>query len=240
MPAARAFYRGTKSVAGTLVLAHGTGANLNVYKSRDGGASWALAPESGVEDIAERCATEVRGRGFEIVNAGDGAGLLVRSVASDTVPVSARLAADADSLLAVDCDASMLVAALRSDKRAQKSLMGCKFGGACEPISFPHPGGRGAESPFEFDIARVHGTTVVAITTSGIVRVLSSRDNGRTWTPMTVAYDSSEYPLPRSAMPNRLLRVGRRLFLHGESTRANPTYGLLYSDDAGASFRGRK
>jgi hypothetical protein len=74
---------------------------------------------------------------------------------------------------------------------------------------------------------------------AGIVRVASSRDDGRTWTPSTVVYDSNEYPLPRSAMPNRLLRVGRRLFLHGTSTRAHPTYGLLYSDDAGASFRGR-
>src|SRR5687768_13964560 len=47
LPATRAFYRSTKSVGGTLVLAHGTGANLNVYKSRDGGASWTIAPESG-------------------------------------------------------------------------------------------------------------------------------------------------------------------------------------------------
>jgi hypothetical protein len=239
LPAARAFYRGTKSVAGTLVLAHGTGANLNVYKSRDGGASWAIAPESGVEDIAERCATGENGRGFEIVNAGDGAGLLVRSVASDTVPVSARLAADADTLVAVDCDASTLVAALRPEKSAQKNLVACKFAGACAPLAFPRPGGLGAGAPFELDVARVQGTTVIAIEMAGIVRVASSRDDGRTWTPSTVVYDSNEYPLPRSAMPNRLLRVGRRLFLHGTSTRAHPTYGLLYSDDAGASFRGR-
>ncbi len=239
LPPARAFYRGTKSVAGTLVLAHGRGANLNVYKSRDGGASWSIAPESGVEDIAERCAAGTSGRGFEIVNGGDGAGLLVRSVAPDTAPVSARLAADADTLLAVDCDASMLVAAIGPEKSAQKSLVACKFGGACEPMPFPHPGGRAGEVAFDFDVARVNGTTVLAIETSGIVRVASSRDDGRTWTPLTVAYDSSEYPLPRSAMPNRFLRVGRRLFLHGTSTRSNPTYGLLYSDDAGASFRGR-
>jgi hypothetical protein len=239
LPAARAFYRGTKRVAGTLVLAHGTGANLNVYKSRDGGASWAIAPDSGVEDISERCATGVNGRGFQIVNAGDGSGLLVRSVASDAAPVSARLGDDADSLLAVDCDASTLVAALRPERSAQKNLIGCKFGGACAPIPFPRPGGQGVEVPYEFDVARVQGTTVIAIEMAGIVRVASSRDDGRTWTPSTVVYDSSEYPLPRSAMPHRLLRIGRRLFLHGTSTRAQPTYGLLYSDDAGASFRGR-
>lgn len=239
LPAGRAFYRGTKSDAGTLVLARGTGANLNVFKSRDGGATWTIAPESGVEDIAERCATGVSGRRFEIVNGGDGAGLLVRSVASDAVTVNARLASDADALLAVDCDATTLIAAVESEKPSRKTLVGCKFGGPCSPIAFPHPAGQIPQAPFEFDIARVHGTTVLAIETSGIVRVASSRDEGRTWTPMTVVYDSSEYPLPRSAMPNRLLRIGRRLFLHGASTRSNPTYGLLYSDDGGASFRGR-
>lgn len=239
LPAARAFYRSTKSDAGTLVLAHGTGANLNVFKSQDGGATWTIAPESGVADIAERCAAGANGRGFEIVNAGDGAGLLVRSVAPDAATVSARLASDADALLALDCDATALVAVVQSGKASRKTLMGCKFGGACESMPFPHVGGAAADAAFEFDVARVQGTTVLAMATSGIVRVASSRDEGRTWTPMTLAYDSSEYPLPRSAMPNRFLRVGRRLFLHGTSSRANPTYGLLYSDDAGASFRGR-
>jgi hypothetical protein len=239
LPSARAFYRGTKSDGKTLVLAHGTGANLNVFKSKDGGSTWTGAAESGVEDIAERCATGVSGRGFEIVNGGDGAGLLVRSVASDAVSVSSRLASDDDVLQAVDCDERALVAALRHERTARSALVLCKFGGQCAALPFPRFADKGAEAPLSFDVARVHGTTVLAVETGGIVRVTSSRDDGRSWAPATVAYDGVESPLPKSAMPNRLLRVGRRLFLHGTSTRMNPTYGLLYSDDAGASFRGR-
>ena len=42
------------------------------------------------------------------------------------------------------------------------------------------------------DIARVRGTTVLAITTKDVVRVTSSRDEGRTWTPFYVAFDGVE------------------------------------------------
>jgi hypothetical protein len=40
-------------------------------------------------------------------------------------------------------------------------------------------------------------------------------------------------------MPTELLTVGKRVVLHGSALRANDTYGFLYSDDQGASFRGR-
>ena len=43
---------------------------------------------------------------------------------------------------------------------------------------------------------------------------------------------------PAARMPTELLTVGRRVLLHGSAQRPNDTYGLLYSDDQGASFRG--
>jgi hypothetical protein len=72
-----------------------------------------------------------------------------------------------------------------------------------------------------------------------LVRVTSSRDGGASWTPLAVAYDGGEYPLPPARMPTELLVIGRRVLLHGSAVRPNDTYGLLYSDDQGASFRGR-
>jgi hypothetical protein len=92
---------------------------------------------------------------------------------------------------------------------------------------------------FPVDIARAGGTTVIAVTMGQVVRVTSSRDHGKTWTPFTVAYDDSEYPdfRPAVRLPTRFISVGRRLFLFASANKASQTYSLLYSDDQGASFR---
>jgi hypothetical protein len=89
------------------------------------------------------------------------------------------------------------------------------------------------------DIARVHGTTVLAVTTRDTVRVSSSRDEGRSWTPFYVAYDVSEHPEVRAdvRVPSRLLTIDGRLFLYGAANRSTQSYSVLVSDDHGASFR---
>ena len=91
---------------------------------------------------------------------------------------------------------------------------------------------------YPLDLARVNGATVLALKMGNIVRVTSSRD-GATWAPLSVAYDGGEQPLSAGRMPTELLTVGRRVLLHSSALRGNNTYGLLYSDDQGASFRGR-
>ncbi|HTQ02429.1 MAG TPA: hypothetical protein VMI54_01190, partial [Polyangiaceae bacterium] len=80
---------------------------------------------------------------------------------------------------------------------------------------------------------------VLALKMGNVVRVTSSRDNGASWTPLSVAFDGGEQSLAGSRMPTELMTVGRRVLLHGSAMRPNDTYGLLYSDDQGASFRGR-
>jgi len=92
----------------------------------------------------------------------------------------------------------------------------------------------------DFDVARVNGTTVIAVVTAGVVRVASSRDNGQSWTPAAVAFDATEHPgfAADALIPNRLTPLGPRLLLHGAPNRAGQSYALLVSDDQGASFRG--
>jgi hypothetical protein len=91
-----------------------------------------------------------------------------------------------------------------------------------------------------FDVARVSGVTLLAVEMRGIVRVVSSRDDGASWTPPAVAFDASEYPDLHAdvAVPSRLLTIGGRVFLYGATARSGQSYPLLASDDQGASFRG--
>jgi hypothetical protein len=71
------------------------------------------------------------------------------------------------------------------------------------------------------------------------VRVVSSRDEGRSFTPPIVAFDAAEYPELGAARrpPSRLLALGERLLLFGGALKASDGYLLLVSDDQGVSFR---
>jgi hypothetical protein len=87
-------------------------------------------------------------------------------------------------------------------------------------------------------VARVQGTTIVALAMGEVVRVASSRDGGSSWTPFSVAYDAGEASRG-GRVPTELLAMGRRVLLYGTPRRAGDTYPLLYSDDQGASWHGR-
>jgi hypothetical protein len=87
-----------------------------------------------------------------------------------------------------------------------------------------------------FDVARVEGVTVIATARAGIVRVRSSRDEGRTWTPDTVAFDWAAQPIATDVkVPSRLLALDNELWLFG-AARQGQSYPVLYSLDMGASW----
>ena len=99
--------------------------------------------------------------------------------------------------------------------------------------------GAGQWGKFALDVAKVKGTVVVSVAQDGVVRVISSRDEGRSFTPAVVAFDAAEYPelaLTRRA-PVRLLALGERLLLLGGPVKGNDSYPVLASDDQGVSFR---
>lgn len=88
-------------------------------------------------------------------------------------------------------------------------------------------------------MARLDGVTIVAVPMHDVVRVTSSRDDGRTWTPYSVAFDRAAHSEVRVdvPIPDRLLVVGQRVLLYGGAPKPSQTYSLLFSDDAGASWR---
>jgi hypothetical protein len=141
------------------------------------------------------------------------------------------------ALVALDRDERALVLAVRREDAEHTSLVLCPFRGPCLPLRGP------AEAPFEpllaseMDVARVGGATVISVARRGIVRVASSRDDGRSWMPASVAFDAVEHPNLRASPPNRLFSLEGRLLLHGATERRSERYAVLVSTDQGASFR---
>ncbi len=232
-----AYYRSARVMPEGILFARGTGANLEVYKSSDGGVTFKPATPALARDFSERCAIGSDGRALLVQS--DGEAARVVSVTPGGESTVAPLGQSGDVLVAVACDERALVAALRPPKSTTMTLAQCSFGAACAPLSAPNLGRPELGLDYPLDLARVAGTTVLALRMGNVVRVTSTRDGGTSWAPLSVAYDGGEQALSPSRMPTALLTIGRRVLLHGSAVRPNDTYGLLYSDDQGASFRGR-
>jgi len=115
----------------------------------------------------------------------------------------------------------------------------CPYRARCTAMPPPRFAGVGALPRYPLDVARLSGTTIVAVTLHGIVRVSSTRDDGHSWTPFTVAFDEAEHPNLRVNVktPSRLLAIGDRVLLYGGAAKNKQSYSVLASDDLGASWR---
>src|SRR5262249_16236266 len=158
---------------------------------------------------------------------GDGDATSVVSVGPNGDVSAAALAKSGENVLAVACDERSLVAAVRPERGSRATLEQCSFAGPCAVLAPPSLGRAALGLDYPLDLARVAGTTVVALKMGNVVRVTSSRDNGATWTPLSVAFDGGEQSLPGNRMPSELMTIGRRVLLHGSAVRPNDTYGLL-------------
>lgn len=236
LPNGRAYYRTVRVERDGALLAFGSGANAGVYRTTDGGLTFTPVPRALGADFAERCPVGPDGRGFLLQADRDGTLVVTRSPGAE--PRATRLAREPDEIAALACDEKVLVAAVHAPGSRRSVLRRCTLGEACEPMPEPNLGISGLGLDFPLDLARVGGTTVMALAMGNVVRVVSARD-GAGWTPPSVAYDGGAHGLPVAKRPTRLLTVGKRVLLHGTPTRASETYPLLYSDDQGASFRGR-
>jgi hypothetical protein len=239
IPGWRTPYRSVKKGPDALWLAFGKGAHLSMHKSTDNGLTWRPASTATAgSDFAERCMTG-DGRSFEVGLSADHDVLEVTSTELDGTAHATQLAPQTSTVYALACDERALVALVRAQNDKPSQLFACPFGGRCGLLSGPPNTALPGLYEQTLDIARVHGTTVLAVTTKDTVRVSSSRDEGRTWTPFTVAFDLTEHPEIRVdvRVPSRLLTIDNRVFLYGGANRSTQSYSVLISDDHGASFR---
>jgi hypothetical protein len=241
LPAWRSHYQAVARQGKDTWLALGRGANLAVLRSNDGGIHWraASATDPHVAEIAERCPTGLAGRSFVFALSDNGKTLLVSSLGPDAAPVAHPLVAADREIFAAACDERALVAAAKPENGRDVTLHLCPYRGRCGAMPLPRFTGVGALPRYPLDVARIQGTTIVAVTLHGIVRVSSTRDDGRTWTPFTIAFDEAEHPgLPVNVKtPSRLLAIGERVLLYGGAAKPKQTYAVLASDDFGASWR---
>lgn len=237
LPAWRAGYRAVGEVGGVLTVAFGHGATLNVHQSGDGGLTWRPAPARGAESFAERCPAGARSYTFALSE--DAGSLMAVSHAPDAPPHPSTLGPADTELVAVSCDQKAVVVAHRTDADKQVRLTVCGHRGRCSPMPLPQFAGVGGTPGAALDLARVDGSTILSVPMNGIVRVTSTRDDGQTWTPFTVAYDDAAHAEPRvdARVPTRLLAVGKRVFLYGAAAKPGQSYSVLSSDDLGASWR---
>jgi len=239
LPAWRARYRAVERTPHGWVVAFGKGALLEVFESSDGGLTWAPVGigEANVGDFAERCPAGDRSYHFGLDE--DGTHHTIISVGPDRVPTVAELADSELVVFAAACDKQGLVAALKPEQKREVTLVFCPFRSSCVPMPLPELRGVRATPRYPLDVARVDGATVVAFNMGDIVRVTSTRDDGATWAPLTVAFDRAAHPDFRAhvPVPRRLLTLGGSLFLYGGAQKTTETYPVLVSEDQGATWR---
>lgn len=237
LPAQSGVYRNVWREGSGFGVALGAGSDTGLYSTTDRGVSFRPLARRGelFELHAERCASVDGRRVYRLAPREDGAGQQVLFSLEGAEPVTSELAPMRERLLGSGCDEKSLVVLTAERERVHLRL--CPFGGRCGEVVLPEA--LLAVPASAVDVAKLKGTLVVSAAQDGIVRVISSRDEGRTFTPPIVAFDAAEYPelaLMRRA-PSRLLALGERLLLLGGPVKGSDTYPVLASDDQGVSFR---
>lgn len=220
------------------LVAFGLGATRSLVASSDGGVSFRPAADVHAGELeSERCSGRDPTRGFSLSTAEDGS-LIVTAVVPEAEPRPAIAVSGEHRVLAIACDDQALVVAARREGQGRAELSLCRPEQRCEALHLP------ARAPFSpltlesFDVTRASGATIVSVASGGVVRVISTRDDGKSWTPPSVAFDAGELggaSRPGSA-PFRLVSLGSRVLLYGNPSPAGGAYPLLASDDQGASF----
>jgi hypothetical protein len=237
LPAKSGVYRNVWREGAGFGVALGAGSEAALYLTGDRGATFRPLGRRGdaFEAHAERCATLDGRKVYRISPREDGGAQQVFFSLEGGDATASELSPISEQVLATGCDERSLVALTADRERPHLRL--CPFGGRCGELAVPAL--LMGASPSSVDLAKLKGTLVLSLGQGGIVRVISSRDEGRSFTPPIVAFDAAEYPELAGARrpPTRLLALGERLLLFGAPTRGSDGYLLLASDDQGVSFR---
>jgi hypothetical protein len=238
LPSKSGLYRNVWREGSGYGVALGAGSDTALFVTADRGVTFRPLARHGdvLETRAERC-TSVDGRKqYRLAPREDGSAVQVQFNLEGTDGLGSELALANERVLGTGCDERSLVA-LTAEREQKLHLRLCPFGGRCGEL--PLPAAFEGANASAVDVAKLKGTVVLSVAQDGVVRVLSSRDEGRNFTPAVVAFDAAEYPelgLGRRA-PTRLLALGERLLLFGAPVKGSDAYPLLASDDQGVSFR---
>jgi len=228
-------YRASRDFTrGWLVVLSGTG-KVRAFRSPDRGRSWAVTSpwQDALDGFDQCCRNGEDSPRFTVEHVhGRGSARVVGKARGTSW--EAPLGATPGVVEALACDPSSVVAVTRARDRSNFHIYSCSFGGNCRETTPPEIGNFGVEAAV--DIARVGGATVVAVTNRSLVRVTSTRDEGRSWSPLSIVLDPSDLGLGTNGeLKVRLLSIDRALLLVAADT-SGTSLGLR-SDDLGASWR---
>lgn len=237
LPAKSGVYRSAWREGNGYGVALGAGSESALYVTSDRGVGFRpLARRAELlEAHAERCTSQDGRRVYRLTPREDGAAEQVYFSLEGSEPTSSELAPMSEQVLGTSCDERSLVALTAERERLHLRL--CPFGGRCGEL--PLPALFAGASAGSVDLAKLKGTLVLSAASGSVVRVVSSRDEGRSFTPPIVAFDAAEYAdvAVGRRPPSRLLALGDRLLLFGSPQRGSDGYLVLASDDQGVSFR---
>jgi hypothetical protein len=195
-----------------------------------------------VEGHANRCVASPRGPRFSVVPAVSGGRAAILIEAGELEPTRREALGSGESVAALSCDDSGATALVRNRARAER-ILSCNIArGNCAEVRLPS---NLRLSGTKLDVARIGRATVVAMTTAGVLRITTTRDEGASFTPPTLIFDSKDGSVPVLAngfvatllpMAN-LLMVHLRAVGNAQAATPSPEGFALVSEDLGASFR---
>jgi hypothetical protein len=214
------------------------GQETKAFRSRDQGHSWATTSpwQTALQGTANRCVSDSSDIGFAIEAVPGENVIAVKYFNQDFKTGQSRVPRSSRALKALACDETAALL-LTSTVRNEWGLWLCVADQPCKALPTPTLlQGLALEG---IDIARQKGASIVAVTQGSLVRVLSTRDDGRSYTPFTVAIDRRESGAAgRHALrPAQLLAVANTLLLVQESQEKAGSALALSSVDQGASWR---
>ena len=237
LPARSGVYRNAWREGNGYGVALGFGSESALFVTADRGLTFRPLARRGepADTRSERCTSADGRRQYHLAPREDGSFEQVLFSLEGGEPSVSDLSPMTERVLGAACDERSLVALTAERERLR--LRSCPFAGRCGELALPPL--LQAAAPGSVDVAKLKGTLVLSLAQDGVVRVLSSRDEGKTFTPAVVAFDAAEYPelgLARR-VPTRLLALGERLLLFGAAAKPADGYPVLASDDQGVSFR---
>jgi hypothetical protein len=213
------------------------GQDAKAYRSRDRGHSWSQTSpwQTALQGTANRCAHESGEFAFAVEAMPAEGSLAVKYFKQELKTGQSKIPRPMRALRAFTCDETAALLLLGAPS-SHWELWLCVATQACRVL--PTPAQLEGLALQGVDIARQKGANIVAVTQGALVRVLSSRDEGRSYTPFTVAVDTSEleFPVRPVSHPAQLLAIANTLFLIQEPVSGSGPSLALSSVDQGASW----
>jgi len=226
--------RATLRVGESWFVGSSEAGGLRVFESRDGGRSWASVPARGQgwAGMAGRCSGGAGLPRFRLGRLGGAETTELVTEFDEGEPFVARALAPRQTPLALGCDGLGAALLAREQDSPVPILVRCRLRAACERLDL---------SRFDpmlsptADVVRIAGTIVLAAVDGDVVRSISSRDEGESFTPPTVLFDRIEWGLAEPIVSVALLPFDDVLFAY--LTTKSGRIGLV-SRDLGASYLG--